>query len=59
MQPVRFTCDINQTVGAMGYSCVVERGNGVERTTVLYLRDKDGWCNWALIVPSETLKGAM
>jgi hypothetical protein len=43
----------------MGYSCLFEKNNHVERTTVLMLRDKDGWCSWALIVPSETLKGAM
>jgi len=59
MQPVRFTVDIQNTVGATGYSCLIERLDRVERTTVLLLRDKDGWCNWALIVPSETLKGAM
>jgi hypothetical protein len=47
------------TLGTIGYSCLIERGNGAERTTVLYLRDKDGFCKWAVIVPSETLQGAM
>ena len=59
MQPVRFVVDVVNAVGAMGYSCLIEKNNHVERTTVLMLRDKDGWCKWALIVPSEILKGAM
>jgi hypothetical protein len=59
MQPVRLVCDVVNTLGTIGYSCLIERGNGAERTTVLYLRDKDGFCKWAVIVPSETLQGAM
>ena len=59
MQPVRFVVDVVNAVGAIGYSCLIEKGDGVERTTVLMLRDGQGWCKWALIVPSETLKGAM
>jgi len=60
MQPVRFTVDVVNTVGATGYSCLITKSNNrVERTTVLLLRDNNGSCMWALIVPSETLKGAM
>jgi hypothetical protein len=59
MQTVRFISQVENSVGALGYSVLQEGfldGPPV-RMTVLYLRNGEGWAEKAIITPAEKLEG--
>jgi len=58
MQPVNFISSVEHTIGCVGYSSLVYSldGRTIGRTTILFLRDKDGWTRNVVIAPAATLR---
>ena len=59
MQTVTWMSEIENTVGATGYSALQQSWSGeVKRMTLLFLRDAKGFTKTCLIVPAEAVRGA-
>ena len=59
MQPVDFISEVQNAVGAFGYSVLQRRfGRGVERMTLLFLRGADGVAASVVILPADVVRGA-
>jgi hypothetical protein len=61
MKPVYLVSDVDSSLGAFGYSVVREplvSGGATERLTLLFLRDREGYTQHAVILPSAAFGGA-
>ena len=59
MQIVDFISDVNHTAGTTGFSVLYNQWTGaVEKRTVLFLRDRDGFTQNVLIMPADAVRGA-
>ena len=58
MKPVTFLHEVDNTLGALGYSVLrlCEDGVTAERYTLLYLRHHNGIAKGTVIAPAETLR---
>ena len=57
MQPVNLISEVENSLGALGYSVLQNGYDGktVNRMTILMLRDSNGWAKACVIAPAETL----
>ena len=57
MQPVNLFSEVENSLGALGYSILQNEYDGktTKRMTMLMLRDSNGWTNACVIAPAETL----
>jgi len=58
MQSVKYLFEIENTVGALGYSALQQLfgDEAPRRMTVLYLRDNSGWPTTAIVAPAEKVR---
>ena len=59
MQPVNLASEVEHSYGALGYSVLRNTFPGVERITVLMLRDGRGVSIATVFAPAETLQGVI
>jgi hypothetical protein len=55
MQPVNLASEVEHSYGALGYSVLRNSLSGVERITVLMLRNGEGVLLASVFAPAETL----